>query len=104
MCQVRGKFTFSNWEIFIFDSNIMNRFGFVNILFLLPELKESLARVGADLKQKLIDSVKYTWNSINEFARAHRSTAQEVESEIDEVIQEVAAANPDADKSDLGCE
>lgn len=36
------------------------------------EIKESLSRMGADLKQRLLDPLWNTWNSINEFARAHR--------------------------------
>ncbi|XP_067135857.1 phospholipase DDHD2 [Centruroides vittatus] len=36
------------------------------------EIRESLSRMGADLKQKLLDPLWNTWNSINEFARAHR--------------------------------
>lgn len=42
---------------------------------LLSELKESLSRVGSDLKQKVIESVKSTWRTINDFALAHRTPA-----------------------------
>ncbi|GAB6025018.1 hypothetical protein CHUAL_010128 [Chamberlinius hualienensis] len=35
------------------------------------EIKESLSRVGADLKQKLMESLKSTWNTINDFAKSH---------------------------------
>ena len=40
------------------------------------ELKDSIARMGSDIKSKIYDSLKYTWNSINEFARAHKPSAQ----------------------------
>ncbi|EDO37134.1 predicted protein [Nematostella vectensis] len=35
------------------------------------ELRDNLSRFGATLKASLIESVKNTWESINEFARAH---------------------------------
>ncbi|ELU13719.1 hypothetical protein CAPTEDRAFT_169179 [Capitella teleta] len=39
------------------------------------ELKDSLARYGTDLKQGIVDSLKYTWKYIHDFANAHRSSA-----------------------------
>ena len=41
------------------------------------ELRESLSRVGSDLKHKIVESVKSTWRTINDFALAHRSTTDE---------------------------
>lgn len=38
------------------------------------ELRDSLSRVGSDLKQKVIESVKSTWRTINDFALAHRTS------------------------------
>lgn len=35
------------------------------------ELRENLSRIGANLKQKFVESVKETWASLNDFARAH---------------------------------
>lgn len=35
------------------------------------ELRENLTRLGINLKQSLIESARKTWESINEFARAH---------------------------------
>uniref|UniRef100_A0A2R5LCM6 Putative phospholipase ddhd2 n=1 Tax=Ornithodoros turicata TaxID=34597 RepID=A0A2R5LCM6_9ACAR len=52
------------------------------------ELRESLSRMGSDLKQKLVDSLRYTWNSIHDFARAHRFSAAQVEAEMDSIVQE----------------
>ncbi|XP_013776144.1 phospholipase DDHD2-like [Limulus polyphemus] len=52
------------------------------------EIKDSLTKLGYDLKQKLVESLRYTWNSINEFARAHRSTQSQIEAVMDQVVQE----------------
>ncbi|XP_071378662.1 SEC23-interacting protein isoform X1 [Centroberyx affinis] len=40
------------------------------------ELKESLTRMGSDLKQGFISSLKSAWQTLNEFARAHTSSDQ----------------------------
>ncbi|XP_028278978.1 SEC23-interacting protein [Parambassis ranga] len=40
------------------------------------ELKESLTRMGSDLKQGFISSLRSAWQTLNEFARAHTSSAQ----------------------------
>ncbi|XP_040905574.1 SEC23-interacting protein [Toxotes jaculatrix] len=40
------------------------------------ELKDSLSRMGSDLKQGFISSLKSAWQTLNEFARAHTSSAQ----------------------------
>lgn len=60
------------------------------------ELKESLSRMGSDLKQRFLDSLRYTWNSLNEFARAHRSSPAQVEAEVDRVLQEEIIRQADA--------
>ncbi|XP_011297093.1 phospholipase DDHD2 isoform X2 [Fopius arisanus] len=52
------------------------------------ELKETMARVGADLKQKLLDSVKSTWNSVYQLAMFHRQDNHALEQEIDKVVEE----------------
>ena len=38
-----------------------------------PELRESLSRVGSDLKQRILETFRSTWQSFNEFALAHKS-------------------------------
>ena len=66
------------------------------------ELKESLAKVGADIKQKIIDSIKSTWNSINDFAKAHkdgRTLEQQVDNEMSSVVQQMV----DDEHSDTAC-
>lgn len=40
------------------------------------ELKESLTRMGSDLKQGFISSLRSAWQTLNEFARAHTTSAQ----------------------------
>uniref|UniRef100_A0AAR2J952 DDHD domain-containing protein n=1 Tax=Pygocentrus nattereri TaxID=42514 RepID=A0AAR2J952_PYGNA len=40
------------------------------------ELKESLSRMGSDLKQGFISSLKSAWQTLNDFARAHTSSIQ----------------------------
>ncbi|XP_065071105.1 phospholipase DDHD2-like [Rhopilema esculentum] len=39
------------------------------------ELRENLTRVGANLKQGFIEAVRSTWETINHFARSHRTEA-----------------------------
>lgn len=53
----------------------MCRTGFVTNL-LCSELKESLTRMGSDLKQGFISSLKSAWQTLNDFARAHTASAQ----------------------------
>lgn len=52
------------------------------------ELKETMARVGADLKQKLLDSVRSTWNTVYQLAMFHRADGQALEQEVDKVLEE----------------
>ncbi|XP_014485037.1 PREDICTED: uncharacterized protein LOC106749771 isoform X2 [Dinoponera quadriceps] len=52
------------------------------------ELKETMARVGADLKQKLLDSVKNTWNSIFQLSMFYKPDNQALANEIDKVVEE----------------
>lgn len=72
------------------------------------ELRESLTRVGNDLKNKLMDSLRSTWNSIHDFAMAHRAAAtpeslqQEMDKEMTSVIQQLQQQNEE-DKIETGC-
>ncbi|KAL1492668.1 hypothetical protein ABEB36_010892 [Hypothenemus hampei] len=47
------------------------------------ELKETMARVGADLKQKVYDSMKSTWNSFYQLAMFHKADQPALEAEVD---------------------
>jgi hypothetical protein len=68
-------------------------------------LKESLARYGSDIKQRIMDSVKYTWKYINDFAMAHRSTPESQPSEDDLVdLAMTQMAKEEEDRLETGCE
>ncbi len=70
---------------------------------IISELKESLARMGSDIKQKIIDSVKVTWKTINDFALSHRTTPQEVmQHEVDNVISNMS--HDEDERYETGCE
>jgi hypothetical protein len=45
-----------------------------------------MARVGADLKQKLMESFRSTWNTVYQLAMFHRSDDQALQQEVDKVI------------------
>lgn len=47
-----------------------------------------MARVGADLKQRIIDSMKSTWNSFYQLAMFHRQDEVSLEEEVDKALQE----------------
>lgn len=47
-----------------------------------------MARVGADLKQKLLDSMRNTWNSVYQLAVFHKPDNTTLEREIDKVVEE----------------
>ncbi len=55
-------------------------------MFLL-ELRENLTRVGANLKQGFIEAVRSTWETINHFARSHKT-------ETGEEVNETAVVQP----------
>ncbi|XP_043252633.1 SEC23-interacting protein isoform X1 [Colletes gigas] len=58
------------------------------------ELKETMARVGADLKQKILDSVRSTWNSVYQLAVFHKPDNSVLEREIDKVVEEQLQQTP----------
>lgn len=49
-----------------------------------------MARVGADLKQRLLESVRSTWNSVYQLAMFHtkQDNQQMLEQEIEKVVEE----------------
>lgn len=53
---------------------------------LFTELQDTMARVGADLKQKVIDSMKSTWNSFYQLAMFHKQPS--LEETVDKTFQE----------------
>ncbi|XP_030342531.1 SEC23-interacting protein [Strigops habroptila] len=52
------------------------------------ELKDSLSRMGSDLKQGFISSLKSAWQTLNEFARAHTSSSQ-LQEELEKVANQI---------------
>nr|XP_060624519.1 SEC23-interacting protein isoform X1 [Anolis sagrei ordinatus]XP_060624520.1 SEC23-interacting protein isoform X1 [Anolis sagrei ordinatus] len=52
------------------------------------ELKESLSRMGSDLKQGFISSLKSAWQTLNDFARAHTSSIQ-LQAELEKVANQI---------------
>lgn len=59
-----------------------------------------MSRMGLDLKQKLTDYIRSTWRTISDFAYAHKSSDQEVDSEVDSVMSQMAA---DSNIDDTAC-
>lgn len=47
-----------------------------------------MARVGADLKQRIVDSMKSTWNSFYQLAMFHRQDEASLEAEVDKALQQ----------------
>ncbi|XP_017877107.1 SEC23-interacting protein-like isoform X2 [Ceratina calcarata] len=71
------------------------------------ELKETMARVGADLKQRLLDSMRNTWNSVYQLAVFHKPDNTTLEREIDKVVEEQLQQTPpvvDQQNDDGGAE
>ncbi|KAJ8945640.1 hypothetical protein NQ314_009175 [Rhamnusium bicolor] len=62
------------------------------------ELKETMARVGADLKQKVIDSMKSTWNSFYQLAMFHKPDQPSLEEEVQKVFQEQLENKPEVEE------
>lgn len=58
------------------------------VIFISLELKESLSRMGSDLKQGFISSLKSAWQTLNEFARAHTSSTQ-LQEELEKVANQI---------------
>ncbi|XP_049864608.1 phospholipase DDHD2 isoform X1 [Schistocerca gregaria] len=52
------------------------------------ELKETVSRMGADLKQMLLDSVRSTWNTVYQLAMFHKNDDKALEQEMNKVLEE----------------
>ncbi|CAM9831941.1 unnamed protein product [Lampetra planeri] len=53
------------------------------------ELKESLTRMGSELKQGVLSSLRSAWHVLHEFARAHNSPSPELQAELREVAEQI---------------
>lgn len=80
-------------------------------MYMLPELKENIVKVGADIKDKVMRSIKSTWATINDFARAHTGapgqpaiTDEQLSQEVDRTLQSAVASEERLDTSELECE
>lgn len=70
-------------------------FNYAYIIKFFIELKETMARVGADLKQRVLDSMKNTWNSFYQLAMFHKQTPPSLEEEVNKAFQEqVSTSEP----------
>uniref|UniRef100_A0AAQ5WXT9 DDHD domain-containing protein n=1 Tax=Amphiprion ocellaris TaxID=80972 RepID=A0AAQ5WXT9_AMPOC len=66
------------------------------------ELKESLSRMGSDLKQGFISSLRSAWQTLNDFARAHTSSAQ-LQAELAIVANQIAEEEKHVEEGDYFC-
>ncbi|CAH0562166.1 unnamed protein product [Brassicogethes aeneus] len=63
------------------------------------ELKETMAKVGADLKQKVIESMKSTWNSVYQLAMFHRADQPaSLEEEVNKAFEEQLQVNEEQEE------
>lgn len=68
------------------------------------ELKETMARVGADLKQRVVDSMKSTWNSLYQLALFNKQSTSSTENltEVHDVFKdEMEKNNEEQDEINL---
>jgi len=65
------------------------------------ELRESLSRVGSDLKQRIIDSVKSTWKYLANYRRATGDDDSVSATDIDNIVSETVS---DLDDHANNCE
>lgn len=58
---------------------------FINV----TELKDTLEHVGAALKQKLMDSMRSTWNTVYQLAMFHKTDDRSLEQEVNKVSNSI---------------
>ncbi|KAF4521134.1 hypothetical protein B566_EDAN011951 [Ephemera danica] len=64
------------------------------------ELRETMTRVGADLKERLVDSVRSTWNTVYQLAMFNRGETLEQEVLAEQMLAQDAAMAEDAGLTD----
>ena len=60
--------------------------------------------MGYDIKQRIVESVKSTWKTLNDFAYAHKSAPppqEVVQEEVDNVLSQMTPS--DSKEDDLAC-
>lgn len=82
-----GMFVEQGFIILVLVYNF-NSFYCGDFFFFYLELKDSLSRMGSDLKQGFISSLKSAWQTLNEFARAHTSSTQ-LQAELEKVANQI---------------
>lgn len=60
-----------------------------------------MARVGADLKQKVVDSMKNTWNSVYQLAMFHKETPPNIEEEVSKAFRDQLVDKEDHETEQL---
>ncbi|XP_063221655.1 SEC23-interacting protein isoform X2 [Bacillus rossius redtenbacheri] len=63
------------------------------------ELKETMTRLGTDLKQRVVESVRSTWNAMYQLAMFHRSDDAMLEEEVNKVLEQQMSEHHEAESS-----
>ncbi|GFT47589.1 SEC23-interacting protein [Nephila pilipes] len=51
------------------------------------EIRENVSKIASEIKQKLMDTMRYTWNSLSEFAKNHSFPNAIIEAEVDKLVE-----------------
>ncbi|KAF8790218.1 SEC23-interacting protein like [Argiope bruennichi] len=52
------------------------------------EIRENVSKIASEIKQKLMDTMRYTWNSLSEFAKNHSFPSAMLEAEVDKLVEQ----------------
>ncbi|GBM65668.1 SEC23-interacting protein [Araneus ventricosus] len=52
------------------------------------EIRENVTKIASEIKQKLMDTMRYTWNSLSEFAKNHSFPSAILEAEVDKLVEQ----------------
>ncbi|GFS36044.1 SEC23-interacting protein [Trichonephila inaurata madagascariensis] len=52
------------------------------------EIRENVSKIANEIKQKLMDTMRYTWNSLSEFAKNHSFPNAIIEAEVDKLVEQ----------------
>ncbi|XP_075223476.1 SEC23-interacting protein-like isoform X2 [Lycorma delicatula] len=65
------------------------------------ELKDTMAHVGAAIKQRLMESIQSTWNTVYQLAMFHKS--EDIGQEVDKVLEDQIMKQQSSDNGDDAC-
>lgn len=51
------------------------------------EIRENVAKFASEIKQKVTETMRFTWNSINEFAKSYSFPNAMVTAEVDKLLE-----------------